>query len=266
MSMQNLLQDKTAVVYGAGPIGSAVAMAFAEEGARVFVADLHLEAAQKLADTLVGAGGVAEAFQVDALDKQSIEAFIASVVQKTGRLDVSFNAINVIKGGEQGRRLVDLDYEDFAMPITVYTKTQFLTANAVTPQMVKQGSGVIMMITAIASRMAIPGTVGFSPAWAAMEALCRTLAVELGPHGVRTVCLHSTGSPETADSIGKTFHQDPAVMQHFMDSWAKRSAQHQLLPKSTSLEEVGAMAAFMASDKAGTSTGTIANMSAGMVL
>lgn len=97
-----------------------------------------------------------------------------------------------------------------------------------------------------------------------LTAIYRTLAVELGPHGVRTVCLHSTGSPETGDSIAKTFSQDPAVLKKFTDGWTERSAQHQLLSKPTSLENVAAMAAFMASDKAGASTGSLANMSAGM--
>lgn len=262
--MQTLLKDKVAVVYGAGPIGSAVALAFAADGAKVFIADWNEQAGQTLVDKIAARGGTAEAAKVDALDKESIEAFVNSVAEKAGRLDVSFNAINVVKGGEQGTPLVDLKYEDFALPITTYTKTQFLTANAATPHMVKQGSGVIMMITAIPSRMPVPGSVGFGVAWAAMEALCRTLAVELGPHGVRTVCLHSTGSPETGDSIAKTFNQDPVVMKKFMDGWAKRSAQHQLLPNPTSLENVAAMATFMASDKANASTGSIANMSSGM--
>jgi len=54
------------------------------------------------------------------------------------------------------------------------------------------------------------------------------------------------------------------VMKKFMDGWAKRSAQHQLLPNPTSLDNVAAMAAFMASDKANATTGSIANMSSGM--
>lgn len=264
--MKDLLTNKVAVVYGAGPIGSSVALSFAQEGANVFIADWNEEAGQGLVDKIKTAGGEAEAHKVDALDKDSIEAFVNAVSKKAGRIDVSFNAINVTKGGEQGKKLIDLDYEDFALPISTYTKTQFLTATAAGRYMAKQGNGVIMMITAIPSRMAVPGSVGFGVAWAAMEALCRTLAVELGPHGVRSICLHSTGSPETADSIAKTFSQDPDVVKQFMDAWAKRSAQHQLLSNPTSLENVGAMAAFMASDKANATTGIIANMSAGMVL
>jgi len=264
--MKDILKHKVAVVYGAGPIGSTVSKAFAAEGAQVYVADWNEAAGQKLVDAITAAGGTAVAKKVDALDKQSLADFIADVVREAGRVDISFNAINVVKGGQQGTRLVDLDYEDFALPITTYTKTQFLTANAVTPQMIKQKAGVIMMITAIPSRMPLAGTVGFAPAWAAIEALSRSLAVELGEHGIRTVCLHSTGSPETQESIQRTFAEDPAIAKKFMDDFQARAAHHWLVPTSTSLENVGAMAAFMASDKASATTGTIANMSAGMVL
>ncbi|HEU5187824.1 MAG TPA: SDR family oxidoreductase [Candidatus Saccharimonadales bacterium] len=264
--MHAILKNKIALVYGAGPIGTAVSLAFANEGATIFIADLNEEAGNVLVKKITEAGGHAEAYKVDALNKDSVETFVAQVAKKTGRIDITFNAINVTKGGQQGTFLRDLDYEDFALPITVYVKTQFLTANAASRYMVTQGSGVIMMITAIPSRMPVPGSVGFGVAWAGMEALSRTLAVELGQYGVRTVCLNSTGSPETADSIGKTFNQDPKVLKRFSEGWAERSKWHMLVPNAVSLDQVGAMAAFMASDKAGATTGTIANMSAGMVL
>lgn len=264
--MQTILKDKIAVVYGAGPIGSAVAHAFAAEGAQLFIADWSSEAGEKLAQEITASGGVAEAVQVDALDKSSIETFLQDVVAKAGRVDISFNAINVTKGGEQGKPLTDLSYDDFALPITTYTKTQFLTATAAARHMRSQKAGVIMMITAIPSRMTAPFTTGFGPAWAAMEAMARTLAAELGPDGVRTVVLHSTGSPETEASITKTFTTDENALKEFNDTWSKIVPGRQLLPNQTSLENVGAMAAFMASDKANATTGTIANMSSGMVI
>jgi 3-oxoacyl-[acyl-carrier protein] reductase len=110
------------------------------------------------------------------------------VVAKSGRVDVSFCAVSThVAGGEQGLKLSELTYEDFALPIIDYTKSQFLTANAAAKHMVKQGSGVILMITAVPSHMPFPYTAGFGPAWAAVEALSRTLAAELGAYGVRTV-------------------------------------------------------------------------------
>src|SRR5260370_42626278 len=75
----------------------------------------------------------------------------------------------------------------------------FNTGNGVYPYMGKEHSGVIMGMTAVVSQIPFPYTAGFDPAWAAVESMLRLLAAELGPHGVRTVCLHSAGSEGAAD-------------------------------------------------------------------
>lgn len=130
--------------------------------------------------------------------------------------------------------------------------------------MVKQGSDVILMITAVPSRIPHPFTAGFGPAWAAVEAMARTFAAELGPHGVRVICLHSAGSPEAQRSIEKTMTTKPELARR-VEGWNQRSASRNLLNKWPTLEEVGNMAAFMASNKAGVTTGTTVNLTGGMV-
>ncbi|WP_315818494.1 SDR family oxidoreductase [Paraflavitalea speifideaquila] len=199
--------------------------------------------------------------EVDVLDKDSVNAFVDGVVAKSGRIDISFCVTNV-KGGKQGAALSEISWDDFTLPITHYTKAQFMTATAAGRHMVKQEAGVIMMITAIPSHIPIPYTTGFGPAWAAIEALSKTLAAELGPHGVRTIYLHSAGSPESQESIDHTFKQD-ALTEQRMKEW--KFVHRSLLGKFPTLEQVGNMAAFMASDKAGVTTGTSANLTGGMV-
>jgi 3-oxoacyl-[acyl-carrier protein] reductase len=157
--MDELLKNKTAVVYGAGAIGSAVARAFAKAGAAVFVADHNAGALQKLA------GARIQTAQVDVLDKDAVAAFVQSVAEKTGRVDVSFCATSTHRpGGDQGAALSELSYEDFSMPLIDYTKAHFNATNAASPYMIQQGSGVIMGITAIPSQMPFPYTAGFGPA------------------------------------------------------------------------------------------------------
>jgi 3-oxoacyl-[acyl-carrier protein] reductase len=122
--MDDLLKNKTAVVYGAGSIGSAVATAFAKAGATVFVADHSEEALKRFADKNI------QIEQLDVLEKDAVTAFVKSVVEKTGHVDVSFCATSTHKpGGEQGAALTELSYEDFSMPIIDYTKATFNTAN-----------------------------------------------------------------------------------------------------------------------------------------
>jgi NAD(P)-dependent dehydrogenase (short-subunit alcohol dehydrogenase family) len=259
--MELLLKDKIAVIYGAGPIGSTLARAFAREGARVFIGARSQSRSRKLADGIIQAGGQAEVGEVDVLDKGSVDAFVDGVVARAGRIDISFCATNVM-GGKQGAALSEITWEDFTLPITHYTKAQFLTANAAGKHMVNQKTGVIMMITAIPSHIPIPYTTGFGPAWAAIEALSKTLAAELGPQGVRTIYLHSAGSPEAQESIDNSFQHD-ALTEKRMKEW--KFVHRSLLDKFPTLEQVGNMAAFMASDKAGVTTGTSANLTGGMV-
>jgi NAD(P)-dependent dehydrogenase (short-subunit alcohol dehydrogenase family) len=255
--MEEILKNKTAVVYGAGSIGSAVAAAFAKAGAAVFVADHHEDALKKLADKTI----LTE--RLDVLDKDAVAGFVQSVVEKTGHVDISFCATSTHKpGGEQGAALTELCYEDFAMPMIDYTKATFNTATAVYPYMVQQHSGVIMGMTAVVSQMPFPYTAGFGPAWAAVEAMLRLLAAELGPHGVRTVCLHSAGSEGAAD---KTLAQTNPELDTRAEGWGERWMSRNLLGRGPTLEEVGNMAAFMASDLAGATTGTTVSLTAGMV-
>jgi NAD(P)-dependent dehydrogenase (short-subunit alcohol dehydrogenase family) len=257
--MDRILKDKTAVVYGAGSIGSAVAAAFAQAGATVFVTDHREETLNELADK----DKSLQTARVDVLDQEAVAAFVKAVADKTGHVDISFCATSTHKpGGEQGAALTELSYDDFAMPILDYTKATFNTARAVYPYMVQQHAGVIMGMTAVVSQMPLPYTAGFGPAWAAVEAMLRLLAAELGPHGVRTVCLHSAGSQGAAD---KTLASTNPELDKRTEEWGQRWMSRNLLGRGPTLEEVGNMATFLASDLAGATTGTTVSLNAGMI-
>ncbi len=260
--MEMLLKNKNAVIYGAGgAIGGAVARAFAREGANVFLTGRTLSKLDAVAREISAAGGAAETAVVDALDEQAVENHAEEVVKNAGSIDISFNVIGI--EDIQGTPLADMPLNDFTHPIMIAMQTQFLTTRAAARHMVKKGSGVIMMITATPARMAIPLVGGFGVACAAIEGLCRQLAGELGPKGIRVVCLRSTGSPE---SIGEVLdlHADGTGMTRaeFIASLEEMT----LLKRLASLEEVGNVAALMASDMAGTMTGTVVNMTCGAIV
>ena len=116
-----LLQDKVAVIYGAGgAIGSAVARAFASDGAEVFLTGRHRAPVDVVAKEIVSAGGFAKAAEVDALDEQAVDAHLQSVIDQAGRVDISFNAIGIPNAKVLGLPLAELDSEQFSMPITAY--------------------------------------------------------------------------------------------------------------------------------------------------
>src|SRR5688500_11706782 len=174
-----LLKDKVAVIYGAGGgIGGAVARAFASEGARVFLTGRKLAPVEVVAKDIVAADGSAEAAEVDALDEQAVDKHLQSVIAKAGRVDISFNAVGIPNATIVGVPLVELEVEQFSLPITSYTTSYFLTARLAARHMIPNESGVIMTVTAIHSRIGIPLVGGYGPAQAAKEALTRDLSAE----------------------------------------------------------------------------------------
>jgi NAD(P)-dependent dehydrogenase (short-subunit alcohol dehydrogenase family) len=261
-----LLTNKTAVIYGAGgAIGTAVARAFASEGAKVFLTGRHLKSLEALAMDIVGAGGTAEATAVDALDEQAVENHMKAVVEKAGTIDISFNAIGIPQEGIQGIPLAELSVESFSLPISTYTRSHFVTAKTAARRMIKQHSGVILMHTPEPARLGAPLVGGMGPAWAALEGLNRALSAECAPHGVRAVCLRTTGIPETA-TIDVVFdlHAGAAgiTRQEFQSLVEGMTHRH----RSTTLRELAHAAVFVASDMALAITGTVVNLTGGGIV
>ena len=126
-------------------------------------------------------------------------------------------------------------------------------------------SGVLLMNTPEPARLGAANVGGMGPAWAAMEALNRNLSAEFGPSGVRAICIRSTGMPET-ETIDVVFGLHAKVMgitpeqfQGFIESMTHRK-------RSTTVAEVAEVAAFLASDRGSGLTGTVANLTGGLIV
>ena len=257
-----LLKDKVAVIYGAGgAIGSAVARAFAPEGAKLFLTGRHLAPVKAVAKDVVSAGGSAEAAEVDALDEQAVDKHLQSVTDKAGRIDISFNAIG-IPNPKIRVPLVELDVEQFSLPIATYTRSYFLTASLAAQRMVANRSGVIMTVTSIPSRTGIPLVGGGGPAMAAVEALTRGLSAELAPQGVRVVGLRPQGIPGT-DSLREAFEPRAKASGMTLEQLHEVAASRTHTRRLSTLAELANVAVFMASDQASGMTGTTVNLSMG---
>ena len=258
------LENKVAVVYGDGGVGGVIAKAFAREGANVFLTGRTLKKLNAIADDIAAGGGTIETATLDALDEQAVEEHMRETVKKAGRVDISFNAIGIPQKGIQGIPLTELSVENFSLPIKTYTQSHFITAKAAARRMVKQGHGVIILHTPNASRISAPFVGGMIPAWAAMEALCRSLSLECAQYGVRAVCLFTTGIRETAlidevwDIHGKA---NGITLEQFHSVMEGMTHRRQL----TTIEELTNAAIFVASDEGSGITGTIFNLTAGMV-
>jgi NAD(P)-dependent dehydrogenase (short-subunit alcohol dehydrogenase family) len=258
-----LLEDKVAVIYGAaGGTGGAVARAFAREGATVFPTGRVLAPVEVVAKDIVAAGGSAEAAEVDALDERAVDAHLQSVIDKAGRVDISFNAIGIPNAEIVGVSLAELDVEKFSLAISTYVRSYFLTARLAARRMVPNRSGVIMTITALHSRIGVPLVGGYGPAQAAKEALTRDLSVELAPQGIRVVGLRPQGMPETR-TIRDAYEPRAQASGLTWEQWKEQLAGRTHTRRLMTLEEMANVAVFVASDKASGMTGTTVNLTMG---
>lgn len=263
-----MLRSKIAVIHGGGgAIGGAVARAFAREGATVYLAGRTREKLEAVARDVEAAGGTAHVASVDALDERAVSRHADAVASEAGRIDVALNAVGIVN--VHGTPLLELSLEDYEHPIHAYARTHFLTAKAVARHMVQKGKGVILSLSTPGARLAYPHLMGFGAACAAIEGLSRQLAAELGPHGIRVVCLRPEVLPEAlaAGSHSRIIFEPYARQTGTtVEEVVAGSVGATLLKRFPTLAEVAGAAAFLASDAAGAMTGTVLNLTCGSVV
>ena len=263
-----LLEDKTAVVYGAGgAVGGAVARAFAREGASVFLAGRSRAKLDQVTHEISAAGGRAETAELDALDRRAVDDHADAVAASVGRIDVALNAVGIPH--VQGVTFADLSLEDYTHPVTAYTRTNFLTAKAVARHMTERGSGVVLTLSTPGARLSGPGFLGNGVSSAAVEAFSRILAGELGPSGIRVVCLRPDAIPE-ALAVSHTRAAFEGIAERVGtsvdDMLVERARTATLLGRLPTLDEVASFAAFVSSHSAAAMTGAIVNVTCGSLV
>jgi NAD(P)-dependent dehydrogenase (short-subunit alcohol dehydrogenase family) len=177
------LQDRVAIVTGAGDgIGRAIARAFAREGARIVVAELHHEAGAAVAAELTATfGSEALAVTTDVADEAAVRAMVVAAVDRWGTVDILVN--NAWGGGSLGR----LEYktnEQMSHGLQVGLYGPFWAMQAALPAMRAQGRGNIINLCSLNGVNAHIGTAEYNCAKEALRALTRTAAREWAPYGV----------------------------------------------------------------------------------
>jgi NAD(P)-dependent dehydrogenase (short-subunit alcohol dehydrogenase family) len=259
----SLLDSRTAIVYGAaGGIGSAVARRFAAEGAQVFLVGRTRETLDAVAKDITADGGVAEVAVLDALDERAVDEHVDGVVARTGRVDVSFNLI--ARGDAQGTPLVDMSADDLLRAVDTGLRSNFVTARAATRRMIERRSGVILHLNSASGAGAMPGMGSTGPADAATESFMRYLAAEVGQFGVRVCGIWTAGIVETLTKaklaeVGGPGVPDPETVGQMIAGMAA-------LRRTPTLADVTGTATFLASDLAAGITGSMTNVTAGLVL
>jgi 3-oxoacyl-[acyl-carrier protein] reductase len=242
-----LLERKTAIVYGAaGAIGSAVARAYAREGAAVHLVGRTQRTLDQVASLIRGDGGTVKVAQLDVLDQAAVEEH-ANAVAASGGIDICFNATS--NDDVQGTPLSEISFDDFMRPVIKAVSAHLIIARAVARHMVSRDEGVILVMGG--GREAIPNLGGSHVAWSALSGLCRQLASELGPRGVRVAWLLSPGSPGPNEA-------------HLVDATSEKGGP--LVGRLPTYDDVANAAVFASSDWARTMTATEINLTGGLVL
>jgi NAD(P)-dependent dehydrogenase (short-subunit alcohol dehydrogenase family) len=201
------------------------------------------------------------------MDAGAVDRHADDVSARAGSIDIALNAVGIAH--VQGTPFAELSFEDYAHPIVAYTRTNFFTAKAVARHMVKQGSGVILMLApGPGARMTGQGFLGNGVSAAAVEALSRILAGELGRSGIRVNCLRPHAIPEAVANshTRQLFNGMAALAGMTTETWLSGLAGTTLLGRLPTLAEVADYAAFVASDRASAMTGAIVNLTSGALV
>ncbi|WP_159620729.1 SDR family NAD(P)-dependent oxidoreductase [Ruania rhizosphaerae] len=265
-----LLANKNAVIYGGGgAIGGTIARTFAREGARVFLAGRTQPKLDAVARDIAATGATVETAQLDAFDEEAINEHADAVARAAGGIDIALNAVSVIH--DQGTMLADLSLEEFMRPVNAFLRTLFLTSKAVSRHMGHERPGVILNLSEPGAKLAVGGILGHGVSAAGKEAFSRLLAAELASSNIRVVTIRPhavVDAPAAGSYTTDLFKQSAAAaglssVQEFLEVGLAQSTLLQRLP---TLAEVAETAAFLASDRAGAMTGTVANLSAGALV
>ncbi|WP_428699110.1 glucose 1-dehydrogenase [Stappia sp.] len=176
------LKDKVAIVTGAGGgYGEGIARYFAEEGARVVVADIRGDAAARVASEI---GEAAVAVTADVTDSASTKAMIDAATERFGRLDILVNNAGTT---HKNQSMLTVDEATFDKVYAVNVKSLYHAAVHGVPALEKAGGGVIINIASTAGVRPRPGLTWYNGSKGAAIAITRSMAVELADRGIR-VC------------------------------------------------------------------------------
>ena len=248
MGKSGMVQGKRAVVFGGGgSIGAAVAQELASEGAEVFLAGRSSASVEVVAEADHGRGWPGPRCG-GRRPRRSGGRRLPRGRRRAGgrrRRRVQRDRDRAISEYGHGKPVVELAVEEFMTPVATVLRSQFITARAAARQMLEQRSGVIIFLTAIPARLPVPGSSGIGAAYGAVETVMRTMAIELGPAGVRVVCLRTTANPDTR-TIRDTTEVRAKMMNITPDEAVARLAEGTMLKVLPQTADTARAAAFLA--------------------
>lgn len=256
------LRGKTAIVTGAAlGIGQAIARRLAEAGATVVIADVNIEAAQATAAAIVERGGQALALRADASSAADAQSTVRQAAERFGHLDILVNNAGIFPFTP----VLELTEAQWDRVLDLNLKGAFFFAQAAARQMVAQGTGRGGAIVNVASVDGLHPT-GYLAHYDASKAglimVTKSLAKELGPHGIRVNAIAPGGiqTPGVAAAAASVPQQEAGGEQ------ATDAMTHIPLGRIGQPDEIATVALFLASPAASYMTGSVVVADGGYLL
>jgi NAD(P)-dependent dehydrogenase (short-subunit alcohol dehydrogenase family) len=249
------LKGKVAIVTGGGGgIGGATARALAREGASVLVVDVNEDAADSVAGGIRDASGVAESFRADLSQEQDVEAVIADVVKRFGRLDVLHNNAALTDSDflSADTAVTELSLEVWERTLAVNLSSQMLMCKHALPVMADQGGGSIINMSSGASLKGDRTRTAYGVSKAGVNALTLYVATSHGKKGIR------------ANTILPGLVITDAVRAHLKEEMLASLSKATLTPSVGQPDDIADVVVFLASDESRYITGQMLAVDGGM--
>ncbi len=240
------LHGKTSLVTGAGSgIGASIAVLFARSGAIVCVLDRDLSGAQATVDSIVDAGGKAEAFHVDVTDEAACAAVASRIRGTHGGLDILVNNAGI---GHVGTML-ETSGEDFDRMYSVNVRGVFNLTKVFLQGMIDRGKGNVINLASIGGVVAVRDRLAYCTTKFAVVGFTKCIALDHAKQGIRCNCI-CPGRVETP-FVAARLQEYPDPKKAYEDM-----ASTQALGRMAKPEEIASAALYLASDESAFVTGT----------
>ena len=244
------LKDKVAIITGSGQgIGKATALLFANEGAKVIVAEYNKDTGEAVVTEINEAGGEGHFVQVDISNRESIHVLISEVKETHGSIDILVNNAGVIKDNT----LENMTNEEFDRVISVNLRGTYNCTKEVAEIMREQGSGVILNAASVVALYGNFGQTNYVASKAGIIGMTKVWARELGRDGIRVNAV-------APGFISTDMTKD--IPENVIEMMLKKVP----LQRMGEPEEVALVYAWLASDEAGYVTGTVISVDGGVVV